>query len=138
LEPPADGRPESVGLTDGEANMIRTTNPYDQNGLYLRADVRAGQNKRTFRLFVDAGRNDVFREVTYSSLNPDYSDPGIQPAIDPSALPDVSKGIAAIDVGHQASASSFPINFVMTGDSYTRINGDPPQTVGSSLRYALH
>lgn len=136
LDYPADYELESVGLVFQEKDAIRTENFLDQQGVYVKPHVRGSNNKLSMRIWVDENRDGWFDERFYDDAQADYSDPIIQPPIDPADIPPAGRVISQLSVGAPQPNQGFPQFFTIGAEGYGRFNGYVPQTVGSSFRVA--
>jgi hypothetical protein len=136
LDYPADYQLESIGLVFQEKDAIRTANFLDQNGVFVKPQVRGSNNKMSMRIFVDENRDGWFDERFYEDAQADYSDPIIQPPIDPADIPPAGRVISQLSVGAPQPNQGFPQFLTIGAEGYGRFNAYTPQTVGSSFRVA--
>ena len=136
LDYPADYQPGSVGLVFQEKDAIRTANFLDSSGVYVKPHVRGSNNKMSMRIFVDENRDGWFDERFYEDAQADYSDPIIQPPIDPANIPPAGRVISQLSVGAPQPNQGCPQFLTIGAEGYGRFNGYAPQTVGSSFRVA--
>ncbi len=138
LDPPVDGRPESLGLVFQESNTILARSKFtDQLQWYAFARPRAALDKLPFQVYIDNNNDGTYDLRTYADANFDYSSPIIQPPINPGLLPIAGKVLSRFIIGH-AQGMGYPQFFDINANGYVRFNGFAPQTVGSSYRVATH
>jgi hypothetical protein len=134
--PPPPSELESVGLVFQEKDAITTANFLDQNGVYVKPHVRASNNVKPMRIFVDVDRDGWYEERTYEDAQADYSAAIIQPPINPAEIPAAGRVLSQLTVGAEQPGNGFPQFLTIGAEGYGRFNGYAPQVVGSSYRVA--
>ncbi len=138
LDPPQDGRPESVGMVYQEELAVRTANLYDGNQFYFSPRPRVTVNTIPMDIYVDSDNSGDYQLKTWADANPDYSANTIRPPIDKNSIPAAGRVLTEMIIGHQSPSGDYPQLFDIRSSGYVRFAGFPPQITGASLRVAAH
>lgn len=136
LDPTPDGDPKAPGLVFEEYNKISGDKYYDNGVWAFEARPRGSVFKDPVKIL---NRNASEPElVTYDPNRFDYSDPEIQPPLQP--VPLAGQYIAGWQAIHliPGSNGSYPIILSINSSGYSRLTGEPPRHFGTSHRVATH
>ena len=138
LDPPDDGRKDSVGLVFEEYELIKGDEFYDYDNIWwLEARPRGNFNKDPVQIFLYQPELGDYVEIPYIEGNYDYSNPEITPLIE--IVPEEGKYIASFKLGHKVQGQdSWPQILELRGSGYIRFSGEPPLKMGSTFRVATH
>jgi hypothetical protein len=144
LDPPKPGEGrDAQGMVFQESLLVQANNvldglPAPLDKFYVGVRPRAALNKLALDVYTDHDLNGQFDRRLYDQQNVDYSHPDIQPAIEPSLIPDAGRILSEIFIGREQGPNSFPIFLNLGANAYGRFNSFDPQTVGSSFRVSAH
>ncbi len=138
LDPPIDGRADSVGMVYQKELAVRTTNFLDQNGFYFSPRPRAAVNKQPMDIYVDNDNQGLYQLKSWNDANPDFSASAIRPLIDKNSIPPAGRVLTELIIGHVSPKGDYPQLFDLRSSAYVRFAGFPPQVTGASLRLGAH
>jgi hypothetical protein len=138
LDPPADGRPDGVGMVYQEELAVRTANLLDQNDFYVSPRPRLTVNTLPLDIYIDSTNIGNYVLKTWADANPDYSSPDIRPAIQKDAIPEAGRFLTELIIGHVSPSGDYPQLFDIRSSAYVRFAGFPPQISGASMRLGAH
>ncbi|MCM8779481.1 MAG: glucan biosynthesis protein [Candidatus Omnitrophica bacterium] len=135
LDPPVDGKPESVGLVYEEYLKIGGDKFYDDLNWWAMARPRGSQNKYPLNIFAYEPDKRAYKEIKYDITKYNYS--SATPPI--TRVPPEGQYITTLDLGRILVAGKFPQFFTLGGDGYLRfIPLAESRQMGASFRVAGH
>ncbi len=153
LDPPVSGGQAALGMTYQEELEVHVPNILDKNNFYLFAKPRAALNTLAVDLYLDRDNTGVYKNVTWASVDPDYTSDKITPPVGDcpasmpgderkkcaqAAIPDAGRYLTELIIGHVSPMGGWPQIFDLRSSAYVRYSGFPPMNAGASYRLGAH